>query len=186
MTDRADGESPVSADAATESDAAADAATGRSALPDLGARGGGWVAVQMILLGVIAVCGWRGADWPRWTRSVRLLVAAPAAAAGAYLFFAGGGKLGRQLTPFPKPVEGAGLRRDGAYGIVRHPIYGGVLLLALAWSLVSSPAALAPWAAAAGFLDAKRRREEAWLAEQHADYEEYRSEVPHAFLPYIW
>ncbi len=59
-----------------------------------------------------------------------------------YLFVAGVAALGRQITPFPKPVEQGSVKRSGAYGLVRHPMYGGVLLLTLAWSLVSSPLAL--------------------------------------------
>jgi protein-S-isoprenylcysteine O-methyltransferase Ste14 len=88
--------------------------------------------------------------------------------------------------PFPKPVEEGSVKQSGAYGLVRHPMYGGVLLLALAWSLVSSPLALAPWTAAAVFLDARRRREEAWLVEAHAEYEEYRASVRHSFVPFAW
>jgi hypothetical protein len=113
-------------------------------------------------------------------------VLGPTALAGAYLFAAGAGGLGRQLTPFPKPVERASLRRDGAFGLVRHPIYGGVLMLALAWSLLSSPVALVPWAGASLFLDAKRRREEAWLSDVNPEYEAYRREVRHSFMPFVW
>lgn len=154
--------------------------------PELGPRGEGWAALQLALMAAIAMAGMRGRRWPSWTRGPRLLTAAPAALAGAYLLAAGIGALGRQLTPFPKPVESASLRRHGAYGLVRHPMYGGGLLLALAWSLVSSPAALAPWAVSALFLDAKRRREEAWLSEEQPDYEAYRQEVPHSLVPFVW
>jgi protein-S-isoprenylcysteine O-methyltransferase Ste14 len=65
-------------------------------------------------------------------------------------------------------------------------MYGGALLLMLAWALVSSPLALLPLAVAAAFLDAKRRREEAWLLDQHPDYAEYRQRVRRRFIPYVW
>ena len=155
-------------------------------LPAMGPRGEGWVALQLVLLAAIATAGIRGRRWPSTTRGLRMLAAVPTALAGAYLFAAGAGGLGKQLTPFPKPVEQASLRRDGAYGLVRHPIYGGVLMLALAWSLLSSPVALVPWAGASLFLDAKRRREEAWLSEVHPEYEAYRREVRHIFMPFVW
>ena len=155
-------------------------------LPAMGSRGEGWVALQLVLLAAIATAGIRGRRWPSSTRGLRMLAAGPTALAGVYLFAAGAGGLGKQLTPFPKPVERASLRRDGAFGLVRHPIYGGVLLLALAWSLLSSPVALAPWACASLFLDAKRRREEAWLSEAHPEYEAYRREVRHIFMPFVW
>ena len=163
-----------------------DTASAAWTLPEMGPRGEGWVALQVVLLVAIATAGMRGWRWPSSTRSLRLLAAGPAALAGAYLLAAGIGALGKQLTPFPKPVQQASLRRDGAYGLVRHPMYGGVLLLASAWSLVSSPVALAPWALAALFLDAKRRREESWLSEAHPEYEAYRREVRHSLVPFVW
>jgi protein-S-isoprenylcysteine O-methyltransferase Ste14 len=155
-------------------------------LPEMGPRGEGWAALQVALMVAVAAAGMRGWRWPAFTRGVRLLAAGPAAIAGAYLLAAGIGGLGKQLTPFPKPVEQASLRRDGAYGLVRHPMYGGGLLLALAWALVSSPTALAPWAVTALFLDFKRRREEAWLSEEQPEYEAYKQEVPHSFVPFVW
>lgn len=91
--------------------------------------------------------------------------------------------LGRQLTPFPRPVADAELRRDGAYGLVRHPMSGGALLIVLGWALLSSPVVLLPLGLAAAFLDAKRRREEAWLVEEHPDY---RRAVPRQFIPWVW
>lgn len=163
-----------------------DAAGSAWTWPEMGQRGEGWAAMQLALMAAVAVAAMRGRRWHSSTRSLRLLAAGPAALAGAYLLAAGIGALGRQLTPFPKPVRQASLRRDGAYGLVRHPMYGGGLLLALAGALLSSPAALAPWAVTALFLDAKRRREEAWLSEEQPDYEAYRQEVPHSLVPFVW
>ena len=158
--------------------------TGR--LPQLGRRGEGWVALQMVLVAVILTAGVRGARWPSAARGVRTAAAAVSALGGMYLFAGAAKGLGRQITPFPKPVDEGRVKRSGAYGLVRHPMYGGVLLLTLAWSLASSPLALAPWTAAAVFLDAKRRREEAWLVEAHPDYQEYRESVRHSFVPFVW
>ena len=169
---------------ASDGEAAVRGAT--RAFPQMGPRGEGWVALQGVLIVAMAAAGLRGRRWPSSTRGVRLLAAGPAALAGAYLLSAGIGGLGRQLTPFPKPVEQGSLRRDGAYGLVRHPMYGGVLLLALAWSLASSPVALAPTAVASLFLDAKRRLEESWLREEQPEYEAYRQEVPHSLVPFVW
>lgn len=161
---------------------------GRAAggLPSLGPRGEGWVTAQAALLLLEAACGWRGPRWPRATRAVRLPLAALLAAGGIGLFAGGSRRLGRQLTPFPRPVAGGELRHGGAYGLVRHPIYGGVLLLASAWALVTSPLALVPAALTFPFFEAKRRREEAWLLEQHGGYEEYRRTVPRRFIPFVW
>jgi protein-S-isoprenylcysteine O-methyltransferase Ste14 len=157
-----------------------------SRLPQLGQRGEGWVALQVVLLAVMVAAGIKGSRWPKRSRGVRLAAACVSSLGGLYLFGDGVGRLGPQITPFPKPVEEGEVKRTGAYGLVRHPMYGGVLLLTLGWSLASSPLALAPWTAAVVFLDAKRRREEAWLAEKHPEYEEYRASVRHSLLPFVW
>ena len=160
--------------------------SGKNRLPSLGRRGEGWVVLQVVLLVAIVYVGHRGAPWPSSVRIPLEIVAALLAVGGIYLFFGGSSALGRQLTPFPKPVEKGTIRRDGAYRFVRHPIYGGVLLIMLAWSLLASPLALVPWALAAVFLDAKRRREEAWLVTQYADYADYMQQVRHRFIPGVW
>ena len=109
-----------------------------------------------------------------------------AALAGILLLLGGGAGLGSQLTPFPRPVAGGELRRSGVYRFVRHPMYGGALLAMLGWALLSSPWALVPLTAAALFLDAKRRREEAWLVKSLAGYEDYRRQVRRRFIPFVW
>lgn len=158
----------------------------RWSLPDLGRRGGGWVALQAVLFLSAAGIGWYGARWPDAARPGLAIAAAVTFAAGIALLLAGGAGLGKQLTPFPRPVASGKLRQDGIYGLVRHPIYGGVLLLLLAWALASSPWALVALASAAVFFDAKRRREERWLEEQYADYATYRERVRRHFIPFLW
>ena len=142
--------------------------------------------LQLTFVVLVVVTGILGPAWPRAWRVWLEIVAAPLALAGLLLLFGGGLGLGHQLTPFPKPVAEGELKQDGVYGLVRHPMYGGVLLLAFAWSLVSSPLALVPWIVAVGFVDAKGRREETWLLELHPGYEEYRTRVRRRFFPFIW
>ena len=155
-------------------------------LPRLGRRGEGWVALQVALVAIIVATGVLGPRWAAPLHDVRTAAAVVVALGGLYLFGGAAAGLGRQLTPFPKPVEGGSVKRSGAYGLVRHPMYGGVLLLALAWALLSSPLALVPWAVAALFLDAKRRREEAWLLDAYPDYAEYRARVRSRLVPLVW
>jgi protein-S-isoprenylcysteine O-methyltransferase Ste14 len=159
---------------------------GATHLPALGRRGEGWVALQACLILAVAVAAVLGRDWAAPARPWLAVGAAALAAGGLTLFVGGLTGLGRQLTPFPKPVAEGELCRQGVYGWVRHPMYGGVLLLVLALALVSSPLALLPWALAGLFLETKRRREEAWLIEQHLDYDDYRRRVPRRFVPYVW
>jgi protein-S-isoprenylcysteine O-methyltransferase Ste14 len=127
-----------------------------------------------------------GPDWPpaasRWLAAAGGL----AALCGIGLLVGGGAGLGRQLTPFPKPVAEGALRQGGIYRLVRHPMYGGALLVVLGGALASSPLALLPLGLAAAFLDAKRRREEAWLLERHPGYAEYRRRVRRRFIPFVW
>jgi len=157
-----------------------------SRLPSLGRRGGGWVSLQVAFLGTAVATGVLGAAWPPTASPWLAALGGVAALVGAGLLVGGGVGLGRQLTPFPRPVANGALRKDGIYGLVRHPMYGGALLLILGWALLSSPLALLPLGLAAVFLDAKRRREEAWLVEQHPDYAEYRLLVPRRFFPWMW
>ena len=155
-------------------------------LPQLGRRGGGWVALQVLLIAAVVVAGFLGPRWPESARLWLAIVSAPLWLAGATLFAAGSSRLGRLLTPFPKPVSGGTLRENGAYGLVRHPIYGGVLIIALAFAPLTSPLVFAVWVVAAAFLDTKRRREEAWLLEQYVGYADYRRRVRRKFIPFVW
>ena len=157
-----------------------------SRLPTLGRRGGGWVAIQVVFVVVAIAAGVFGPGWSAPASPWLAIAGAVVGLAGAALLAAGITGLGRQLTPFPRPVADAALRQDGAFGLVRHPMYGGALLLILGWALLSSPLVLLPLLLAAVFLDAKRRREEAWLVEEHPDYQDYRQAVPRQFIPWVW
>ena len=174
---------------ARRASAARDAGAPRSAasrLPALGRKGGGWVAIQMALLVAAVASGLAGTAWPHSASPWLAAAGAIVALAGAGLMIGGGAGLGRQLTPFPRPIDDGALRQDGVYGLVRHPMYGGALFLMLGWALLSSPLALVPMAVAALFLDAKRRREEAWLSEAYAGYADYRRKVRRQFIPFVW
>lgn len=161
-------------------------ATEPTRLPALGPQGEGWVIAQLIMYGVVTLTGLRGRRWAPGARSATRLAAVVAGAAGGALVLGGSASLGHSLTPNPRPKRGATLRDNGPYGLVRHPIYGGVLLSALAWSLWFSPAALGPTALTAAVLDLKSRREEAWLAKRYPSYARYRARVPKRFLPGMW
>jgi protein-S-isoprenylcysteine O-methyltransferase Ste14 len=157
-----------------------------SRLPALGHKGGGWVAIQAALLVAAVAAGLAGAAWPHAAGPWLAAAGAIVALAGAGLMIGAGAGLGKQLTPFPRPVDDGSLREDGVFGLVRHPMYGGAMLLILGWTLLSSPVALIPLAVAAVFLDAKRRREEAWLSEEYAGYADYRRKVRRQFIPFVW
>ncbi len=155
-------------------------------LPTLGPRGEGWVVLQVALFLVLGVAAVLGPQWPDRLERPMLGAAFVLGLAGAVLCIGGLFRLGAQVTPFPKPVEGAALREDSVYGLARHPIYGGGVLLALAWSLATSYLGLVPTVLLGLLFEAKSRREEAWLDEHFPGYGDYRRRVRRRFIPYLW
>ena len=152
-------------------------------IPDLGPRGEGWAIAQLALGVAIVVVGIPGPGWPVAAASSRLVAGITIGVAGSALFVAGVIGLGSSLTPFPKPSERSTMRTGGAYRLVRHPIYGGSMLIAIGWSLLSSPFALFASAFLAALLEAKSRNEESMLVERFSDYEAYRRRVRWRFVP---
>ena len=158
---------------------------GEPRIPSLGPRGEGWVVAQFALGLVIAVAGIVGPAWADPAETALLVTGVVIGAAGLVLFVAGIVGLGSALTPFPKPSEDAPLQVGGVYRRARHPIYGGVLLIALAWSLIRSPLALAPSALLLVVLELKSRHEETLLARRYPGYETYRRRVRWRFVPWV-
>lgn len=94
--------------------------------------------------------------------------------------------LGSALTPTPVPQEGAALRTGGIYSVVRHPVYVGILLAALGFTLaVGSLWQVILLVAMAVFFYAKAFWEDRLLAERHGvawfDYADHVS----GFIPRI-
>lgn len=143
-------------------------------------RGGGWVVAQLPLLVLAYVVPVRYGralpleqlDLPGGL-GVALMVAGVLQSAVAML------TLGRGLTPYPRPREGAALRTEGAYAIVRHPIYGGILFLSIGWSLFQhSLPGLGMAALLLLFFDRKAAVEERWLMQKFPEeYALYRQRV---------
>ena len=155
-------------------------------LPALGPRGEGWVLLQAVLLLGVVVAGLVGGPWPQSLRVSALVIAIIPGAAGLWLAASAIGTLGRSGSPFPKPPAVSELKESGPYALVRHPIYGGILLLSVTWSLTRSPWALVPTAALATALVLKARLEERWLIDRHPAYAGYRQRVRRRFVPYLW
>ncbi len=158
-----------------------------SPIPTLGGRGGGWVALQFVLLGLLAVVGLLDlSGWPIEVRGGLRVLGVLLMAAGTVLAVFAVTGLGSSLTATPAPLASATLRTGGVYAHVRHPIYAALLLIALGWSLVSSPWCLALTAVLALVLDLKRRVEEDFLLATYPGYAAYRAAVPAAFVPSLW
>lgn len=94
--------------------------------------------------------------------------------------------LGRNLSPFPRPRSNGALVESGVFSLVRHPIYTGLSLLALGWSvLTTSPVALIATIFLFVFFEFKSRREEAWLRSKFAEYDDYAARV-RKFVPFVY
>ena len=94
--------------------------------------------------------------------------------------------LGKNLTPLPYPIENGELVQTGIYGIVRHPLYSGLILAALGWTLFQmSISHLIASAILIIFFGIKANPEETWLTEKYPDYSAYCQRVK-KLLPGIY
>jgi protein-S-isoprenylcysteine O-methyltransferase Ste14 len=119
-----------------------------------------------------------------WTVPTGIARAADVAALlGIGIMLVGASALGRGLTATPLPNEHARLRTGGLYRFVRHPIYGGLLLFALARAVPSGNVwTSAACAALLVLINGKARWEEGHLAQRFPDYGDYRERTPR-FIP---
>lgn len=142
-------------------------------------RGDILVGAQFALLGLTLV-----PVGPRFPLGWAQVVGWGAVAAGAVVGSLALGKLGRATKVHPIPAAGAPLRTTGIYGVVRHPMYLAVLLLASGATLISGRlVALLATSALALVLVGKLRFEEEMLEEQFGwQYSVYANHVP-ALLP---
>ena len=154
-----------------------------------GSRGEWYVVAQLVLFVLVAF-------GPRTIARLPALSGFYAKAAmgfGIVLMAIGGGlivtgiaNLGRNLTPLPFPKEGGELVQTGAYSLVRHPVYSGVIALAVGWACtVRGPLTLAYAVLLFLLFDAKSRREERWLETKFPSYSEYRKRV-RRLIPFVY
>lgn len=152
-------------------------------------RGELFVIAQFVVLGLIALAPPTLPGLPEWSSSFRtvgtftggllLLCGTVLAAAGTF-------GLGRNLTPFIIPKDGSVLLENGAYSIVRHPIYAGLLQMAFGWGLWTHG-----WLTLGyGLLlfvifDLKSRREEQFLLKLFPGYAAYANRVKR-LIPFLY
>jgi protein-S-isoprenylcysteine O-methyltransferase Ste14 len=160
---------------------------GAMSLPTLGKRGEGWVAGQILLIAAVFLSALVGRGWSSGFAVAAYALGGTLFALGLLLLGTAGLQLGTSLTPFPAPREGQRLTTTGAFALVRHPMYGGGILIALGWTIIfASPIGLGLTLVLAIFLDLKARREEVWLGESLDDYDAYRKRTPHKLLPFVY
>ena len=139
-------------------------------------RGSALVGAQVACVAALA---WPGA--PRWRLSSLVRVwAGLAVVAGSAVAAAGALRLGRHLSARPAPPGDAVLRTDGAYGVVRHPIYAGLLVASTGWAVHRArPEPLVAVGLLSVVLHVKSGYEERLLRERFgAAYDTYAARVP--------
>jgi protein-S-isoprenylcysteine O-methyltransferase Ste14 len=141
-----------------------------------------WLLVlgQFVLLALIVLLP----SGTAWTLPLAITrTAEVAAAAGIVVMVVAGTALGRGLTAAPLPNSHAELRTGGLYRLVRHPIYSGLLLLAVALTLTSrSLWTTTACVALVALINAKARWEEQHLAARFPAYAAYAARTPR-FIP---
>jgi len=93
--------------------------------------------------------------------------------------------LGKNLTPATQPLPEGELVEHGAYGVVRHPIYLGVILClwSLGWWLTSPRIGLVVAVVCYLYFDRKAAVEERRMTARFPGYEALRRRVP-KLLPF--
>lgn len=141
------------------------------------------VAGQMVLLVALVVVPRQG-HWPvpGWL----LAAAAVGAVAGLAVVLVAGKALGRGLTAVPLPNRHATLRTGGLYGLVRHPVYAGLLLAAGSVAVAgSSWWRVGVLGLLVVLLNVKARFEERHLARRFEGYAAYARRTPR-LVPRPW
>ncbi len=151
---------------------------------------GEWYVVAQIVLMILVFFGPRTVDgWAAWAYPYAQIASFTGAALfliGALLLAAGIVNLGAGLTAVPYPKDDAKLIENGAYGIVRHPMYSGGVMLALGWALwVNGWLTVVYALVLLLFFDVKSRREEQWLKEKFPGYRAYQRRV-RKLVPYLY
>src|SRR5690349_637761 len=162
----------------------------RLRIPALGPRGEGWVALQGVCFALIVVAV-HTAPTPtddESTAGVRMFVGSVLGILAAVFLGSGIAQLwwARAFTYVPRPREDGHLVKNGAYRLVRHPIYSGLILGALGIAIgTASAGTLIATGLLAIVLDLKRRREEIWLADRFPGYADYRAHTK-ALIPFLY
>ena len=151
------------------------------------ARGGGWVAGHVVLIAAIILSAVLGPGVPDGLAVLAYAAGGALITLGVLLLISGGAGLGSSLTPFPAPRPEGQLVTAGIYRRVRHPMYGGGILVALGWSILTGSAAgLILTVVLVLYFELKSRREERWLLDRYAGYAEYRRHTPRKFVPFVY
>lgn len=141
---------------------------------------------QVLLIAAVFLSAVVGKGWSGTLAVVAYTVGASLVTLGLLLLVRAAIQLGTSLTPFPAPRTGQRVVMTGAFALVRHPMYGGGILIAVGWTIIfASVLGLGLTLVLAIFLGLKARREEVWLSERLDGYEAYSRKTRRRLLPFI-
>jgi 2-amino-4-hydroxy-6-hydroxymethyldihydropteridine diphosphokinase len=149
---------------------------------------GTWLVIAQMLLVLLVGAGilFDGTadfDEEPLIRGLGLILVVLGAVLGGSASFAAG----PDTTVSPEPRHGVELRQAGVYGVVRHPMYGGLILLTLGASLVAvSMYGVVASIGLAVLVLFKADYEERRLRIHYPAYASYRRRVPRRMIPGIF
>lgn len=146
-----------------------------------------FVGIQMLwFIGIALALAWDG-SLPDGSGDVFRIIGGLLAAIGASLAFISSRRLGPALTAVPEPTDDGQLIQTGPYRLVRHPIYGGVILFILGTSMILDSVTGALLSVGlVPFFYFKSQYEERVLRIRYADYRAYREVVTRRFFPFVF
>jgi 2-amino-4-hydroxy-6-hydroxymethyldihydropteridine diphosphokinase len=143
------------------------------------------VAGQLAIIALLITVLWLEGSLPDRV-TVSTLMGAALAVFGVGLALDASRRLGPSLTMSPLPRSQTRLVTVGSYGLVRHPIYGGIVLMAMgAGLLLGSLSALAVSLMLLAYLWVKADYEERRLRMHFAGYRAYREMVRSRLIPLV-
>ncbi|HAM26961.1 MAG TPA: isoprenylcysteine carboxylmethyltransferase family protein [Microbacteriaceae bacterium] len=135
----------------------------------------GLVFAQVLLLAALVLLP-HGALWAANAGVVAVSIVL--GVVGVVLAVVGVASLGPALTASPIPRKHAPLVTSGVYGLVRNPIYAGLMAGGLGLVLFGASGwHIAVWVALVLLLSAKTRWEERMLVAEHPEYPGYAARV---------
>jgi protein-S-isoprenylcysteine O-methyltransferase Ste14 len=125
-------------------------------------------------------------NWPDVVRLPLLIVGGVLVVVGALLAAWARRSLGRSFTAYTRPPSNAARAEKGPYRLVRHPMYGGVLIFFAGLSLAFSVSALCLTVLLGVLWRGKSAVEERNLLDRFPDYAAYRARTERRFFPWVY
>eukprot|EP01026_Neomeris_dumetosa_P050929 TRINITY_DN4475_c0_g2_i1.p2 TRINITY_DN4475_c0_g2~~TRINITY_DN4475_c0_g2_i1.p2 ORF type:complete len:291 (-),score=37.43 TRINITY_DN4475_c0_g2_i1:419-1291(-) len=148
---------------------------------ELGKRGEGFFLAQLLILTLIFFP-------PFKIYGVLTILSVLMIIAGLVTVWLSVFSIGKSLSPFPVPRKNNVLTTTGVYGIVRHPMYSGVLLVCGGLTLFSgSETRLLLLLLLTYLFNKKASMEEKFLLERYPEeYKEYMEKTTKRFIPLLF